>query len=62
LVETPKLAIGRKFATIRAMPAKKPVALPRPMKFDEAMRRLVKLPPPPSGKKAQRKIWRKKKR
>jgi hypothetical protein len=29
--------------------------------FDDAMRRLAKLPPLPSGKKAQRKIWRKKK-
>jgi hypothetical protein len=44
------------------MPAAKPVRLKRPLEFEDAMRRLVKLPPPPSGKKAQRKIWRKKKR
>jgi hypothetical protein len=44
------------------MPAAKPVRLDRPIKFDEAMRRLVKLPRPPSGKKSQRKIWKKKKR
>jgi hypothetical protein len=36
--------------------------LKRPMGFDEAMQRLVRLPPPPSGKKAKRKIQRKKSR
>jgi hypothetical protein len=36
------------------MPTAKPVKIPLPLKFDEAMRRLVKLPPPPSGKKAKR--------
>jgi hypothetical protein len=44
------------------MPAAKPVQLPRPIKFDDAMRRLVKLPPPPSGKKAKQKVWKKKRR
>jgi hypothetical protein len=44
------------------MPAAKPVKLPCPIQFDDAMRRVVKLPPPPSGKKVKRKIWRKKQR
>ena len=43
-------------------PKSKPVALPKPIKFDDAMRRLVRLPPPPTGKKAKKKVWRKKKR
>jgi len=32
------------------------------IKFDDAMRQLVKLPPLPSGKKAKKKVWRKKQR
>lgn len=44
------------------MPAAKPVKIDKPIPFDDAMRRLVKLPPPPTGKKAQRKVWRKKQR
>lgn len=44
------------------MPAAKLVQLKRPLKFDHTMRRLVKLPPPPSGKKAKKKVWRKKRR
>jgi hypothetical protein len=36
------------------MPAAKPVRLQRPIKFDDAMRRLVRLPPPPTSKKAKR--------
>jgi hypothetical protein len=36
------------------MPAAKPIQLKHRLTFDEAMRRLVKLPPPPSGKKAKR--------
>jgi hypothetical protein len=32
------------------------------MEFDDAMRRLVRLPPPPTGKKAKKKVWRKKQR
>jgi hypothetical protein len=40
------------------MPKAKPVTLPRPIKFDDAMR----VPPPPTGKKAKKKVWRKKKR
>jgi hypothetical protein len=34
----------------------------QPIKFDEAMRRAMRVPPPPSGKKAKRKVWRKKRR
>ena len=37
------------------MPAAKFLKPERPIKFDDAMRRLVKLPPPPSGKKSKRK-------
>jgi hypothetical protein len=44
------------------MPKAKPVQLVRPMRFDEAMQRLVRLPPPPTGKKAKRRVWRKKQR
>jgi len=44
------------------MPKAQPVILPRPVKFDDAMRRAVKVPPPPSGKKAKKKVWRKKRR
>jgi hypothetical protein len=44
------------------MPAAKPIRIDRPIKFDDAMRRLIRLPPLPSGKKAKRKVWRKKKR
>jgi len=44
------------------VPAAKPVQLKQPLGFDEAMRRLVKLPPPPTGKKAKRRVWRKKQR
>jgi hypothetical protein len=44
------------------MPAAKPVKIDKPIAFDDAMRRLVRLPPPPSGKKAKRKVWRKKQR
>jgi len=44
------------------MSAAKPVKTPQPIKFDDAMRRLVKLPPLPSGKKAKQKVWRKKQR
>jgi hypothetical protein len=44
------------------MPAAKPVQLKHPIKFDDTMRRVISLPPPPSGKKAKQKVWRKKKR
>jgi hypothetical protein len=44
------------------MPAAKPVQLPHPISFDEAMKRTVKVPPPPSSKKAKQKVWRKKRR
>jgi len=44
------------------MPAAKPVKLPRPLKFDEAMRKGMRVPPPPTGKKAKKKVWRKKSR
>jgi hypothetical protein len=36
------------------MPTVKPIRLERPIKFDDAMRGLVRVPPPPSGKKAKR--------
>ncbi|HEV3244558.1 MAG TPA: hypothetical protein VGZ31_09115 [Chthoniobacterales bacterium] len=42
------------------MPKAKPVRLKKPISFDEAMQRLVRLPPPPSGKKAKRKRTKKK--
>jgi hypothetical protein len=51
-----------KCAMIQHMPAAKPVRLKRPMSFDEAMQRLVRLSPPPSGKKAKRKVGQKKQR
>jgi hypothetical protein len=57
-----KFATGCKIGNMPVMPAAKPVRLKQPLHFDEAMRRLVKLPPLPSGKKAQRKVWRKKQR
>jgi len=44
------------------MPKAKLVRLTRPMRFDEAMRRLVALPSPPTGKKAKRKKRKKPKR
>jgi len=43
------------------MPSAKPVRLKQPISFDEAMQRLVRLSPPPTGKKAKR-AKRKKKR
>jgi hypothetical protein len=44
------------------MPAAKPVRIDKPIKFDDAMRRAMRVPPPPCGKKAQRKVWKKKRR
>jgi hypothetical protein len=44
------------------MPAAKPVKIEKPICFDEAMRRAVKVPPPLSGKKAKQKVRRKKRR
>jgi hypothetical protein len=44
------------------MPAAKPVHLERPIKFDDAMRPAMKVPRPPTGKKAKKKGWRKKQR
>jgi hypothetical protein len=44
------------------MPAAKPVKIDKPLPFDEAMRRAVRIPPPPTGKKAKQKVWRKKRR
>jgi hypothetical protein len=43
------------------MPAAKPVRIEKPIKFDETMKRLVRVPPPSSGKKAK-KVSRKKRR
>jgi len=45
-----------------AMPSAKPIQLKRPISFDEVMKRTVRVPPPPSGKKAKQKVWRKKRR
>jgi hypothetical protein len=42
------------------MPKAKPVQLP-PIKFDESMKRIVRVPAPPKKGK-QRKVWRKKRR
>ena len=44
------------------MPSAKFVKPERPIKFDDAMRKAMRVPPPPSGKKAKRKISRKKQR
>jgi hypothetical protein len=44
------------------MPAAKPIRLEHAIKFDDAMRRAMRVPPPPTGKKAKRKVWRKKQR
>jgi hypothetical protein len=44
------------------MPAAKPIKMPKEIDFDEAMRRTMAVPPPPSGKKAKRKASRKKQR
>jgi len=49
-------------AKVGSVPAAKFLKPERPIKFDDAMRQLVKLLPPPSGKKAKRKVWRKKQR
>jgi hypothetical protein len=39
-----------------------PVRLPTKIKFDDAMRRAMRVPPPPRGKKAKKNVWRKKRR
>jgi len=44
------------------MPAAKPVKIPNPIKFDDAMRRAMRVPPAISGKKAKQKNRRKKRR
>jgi len=44
------------------MPAAKPLQLKRPIKFDDAMRTAMRVPPLLTGKKAKRKVWRKKQR
>ena len=43
------------------MPASKPVELKRPLKFDDAMRKAMRVPPEPKKAK-QRKVWKKKRR
>jgi asparagine synthetase B (glutamine-hydrolysing) len=43
------------------MSAAKPIELRRPIAFDDAMRRAMKVPPPPKKSKPK-KVWRKKKR
>jgi hypothetical protein len=42
------------------MPAAKPVKIDKPIKFDDAMRRAMRVPPQP--KKAKQKVRRKKRR
>jgi hypothetical protein len=44
------------------MPKAKPVTLPTKIKFDDAMRKAMRVPPPPTGKKAKKRVWRKKRR
>jgi hypothetical protein len=44
------------------MPAAKFLKPEKPIKFDDAMRRAMRVPSPPSGKKAKQKVWRKKRR
>ncbi len=44
------------------MPKAKTVTLAHGIKFDDVMRRAMKVPPPPTGKKARQKVWRKKRR
>jgi hypothetical protein len=44
------------------MPAAKPVTLPEKIKFDDVMHKAMRVPPPPSGKKAKQKVWKKKRR
>lgn len=36
-----------------SLPKAKPISLPRPTKFEDAMRGLMRVPSPPSDKKAQ---------
>jgi hypothetical protein len=43
------------------MPSAKPVQLPHPIKFDDAMRKAIRVAPQPKKGK-QRKVWRKKRR
>jgi hypothetical protein len=43
------------------MPAAKPVKIDKPIKFDDAMRRAMRVPPP-TKKGKQQKVWRKKSR
>jgi ribosome maturation protein Sdo1 len=52
----------RKTVQNTAMPALKFLKPKHPISFDDAMQRAVRVPPPPSGKKAKRKVWRKKQR
>jgi hypothetical protein len=52
-----KLAAGR-----QRVAGQVPVKIGHAISFDETMRRAVKAPPPLSGKKAKRKVWRKKRR
>jgi hypothetical protein len=44
------------------MPAAKFLKPKQRLKFDDAMRKAMRVPPPPSGKKAQKRVWRKKSR
>jgi hypothetical protein len=40
----------------------KTIKPPSKVNFDEAMRRSMRVPPAPGGKKAKRRVWRKKQR
>jgi hypothetical protein len=65
LMSVSKWSFSKSFSvpcTRTEMPAAKFLKPSRPIKFDDAMRRLVRLPPPPSGEKAKKKIWKKKRR
>jgi len=44
------------------MPTAKFLKPKEPVSFDDALRRAMLIPPPPTGKKAKRKVWRKKQR
>jgi len=44
------------------MPKAKFLKPEKPIQLDEAMKRAMRVPPPASGKKAKRRVWRKKQR
>jgi len=44
------------------MPKAKFLKPEKPISFDAAMRKAMRIPPPPTGKKAKKRVWRKKRR